>query len=52
MRQLSMVSHTEDYEYNKIVVGDNTDPNLIWFVVNVSQRHLDVISDSSLLRDL
>ena len=39
VRQLSMVSHTEDYEYNKIVVGDNTDPNLIWFILNVSGRH-------------
>ena len=36
MRQLSLVSQTEDYEYNKVVVGDSTDPNLIWFVLNVS----------------
>ena len=36
VRQLSLVSHTEDYDYNKIIVGDNTDPNLIWFVLNVS----------------
>jgi len=36
VRQLSLVSQTEDYEYNKVVVGDSTDPNLIWFVLNVS----------------
>jgi len=40
VRQLSLVSRTEDYEYDKIIVGDNTDPNLVWFVLNVSQPRL------------
>ena len=43
VRQLSLVSYTEDYEYNKIIVGDNTDPNLVWFVLNVRQSVVKII---------
>jgi len=50
VRQLSLLAHTEDYEYNKVIVGDNTDPNLIWFVLSVSPSHYTITRSQTVAR--